>query len=224
MNLFKTNTHGRTLPSTCSKRLVEKTHCNNNHSTMKVQFNKKKLLIDIVKFHSRNSSQKMLARRPLWTICAQRMSDSSDQHGPAQHTLSENESTLTHYLNEPILPITADIFQYWYHPPHLKFKTLAKKFLGLPPSTVNSEHLFSVAGNISDKKRNRLYPQTLQKFSYRNQFSSELAHLYPALAVLRWGEVGHRVRLSVGQHAGKHATLLLSAPVHPTGNFAPQTS
>lgn len=102
--------------------------------------------------------------------------DSSNAQPELAQTLAENE--LARYLNEPILPFTSDICQYWQHSPNLKLRSLAKKFLCVPPSTVDSERLFSVAGNIADKKRNRLQPHILQKLLFVKKNLLQFSHKY----------------------------------------------
>lgn len=67
------------------------------------------------------------------------------------------------YLNEPLQPPSTKVLDYWnLHIQYDKLRLLAKKYLCLPPTTVFSERLFSTAGLICDKKRNRLDPDRVK--------------------------------------------------------------
>lgn len=67
------------------------------------------------------------------------------------------------YLQEPIAPPDTDVLKFWASKQNLpRLKILAKKHLITPAATVFSERLFSTAGLIADKKRNRLDPERVK--------------------------------------------------------------
>ena len=55
---------------------------------------------------------------------------------------------------------------------------LAKEYLIIPASSAASERLFSKAGNIITKKRNRLLPETSQELIFLSSNANELRELY----------------------------------------------
>jgi hypothetical protein len=69
---------------------------------------------------------------------------------------------LQRYLAAPKAPFSADILKWWdFHEleyPHLA--KVARDYAGIPGSSVPSEHVFSRAGDLITKKRNRLAPET----------------------------------------------------------------
>lgn len=81
------------------------------------------------------------------------------------------EEELTQYLREqPLHPKQVEkLGSYWFSSPHSRLRTLAMKYLCVPPSTVFSERLFSTAGNICDQKRNRLDPERIKMLVFLNK-------------------------------------------------------
>ncbi|KAK7912837.1 hypothetical protein WMY93_013048 [Mugilogobius chulae] len=75
------------------------------------------------------------------------------------------------YLSGPNSPRSQDPIEYWETQrsnfPHL-FK-LAQKFLSTPASSVPCERVFSKAGELVSKRRNRLGPSLLQKLLFLNK-------------------------------------------------------
>ena len=64
------------------------------------------------------------------------------------------------YENMEMLPTEENPFM-WWHENRTRFpilSLLASKYLSAPPSSVESERIFSVGGNINTPKRNRLSP------------------------------------------------------------------
>ena len=80
------------------------------------------------------------------------------------------EEELQAYLEDPVISPSADIFNFWNENQRFSnLKRLAKKYLSIPPSTVYSERLFSTAGLIVDKKRNRLDPEKVRMLVFLNK-------------------------------------------------------
>lgn len=87
------------------------------------------------------------------------------------HTdLTSPSEELETYLNEPLISADQNIFEYWKSKVVLpSLQKLAKRFLCLPPATVHSERLFSTAGVIADKRRNRLDPERVRMLIFLNK-------------------------------------------------------
>jgi hAT family C-terminal dimerisation region len=83
-----------------------------------------------------------------------------------QSTPAANASTLEldHYLAEPLIPRTNSLSQWWRENKD-KFPilaSLARTYLGAPPSSVPSERLFSTAGAVITDQRSRLLPDNAE--------------------------------------------------------------
>ena len=74
--------------------------------------------------------------------------DKDDTEQPV--SLSEEENELQQYLSMPRLSHDDDPLKFWrVHETHFRcLVPLAKKMLGIPPTSAKSEHVFSCAGNI----------------------------------------------------------------------------
>ncbi len=78
---------------------------------------------------------------------------------------------ITAYLSEPVLPVRSpdgkanleELTRYWYR--H-KNEWPALSYLSCPPSSVTSERVFSLAGNIVTKKRCALLPGNIGKLAF----------------------------------------------------------
>lgn len=74
------------------------------------------------------------------------------------------------YLQDPLLPPSTNIFAYWKNQHAFpRLRQLARKYLCVPPSTVESERLFSTAGLVVDKKRSRLDPERVRMLVFLNK-------------------------------------------------------
>lgn len=73
------------------------------------------------------------------------------------------------YFNEPLQPQNMCIFKYWKSSNRQILKLLAKKYLCIPAASVASERLFSTAGLICDRKRNRLDPRMARMLVFLNK-------------------------------------------------------
>lgn len=90
----------------------------------------------------------------------------------AQTAENSEEDELNKYLSEPGIPSDSsagEVWKYWGDSPHQRLKQLVFKFLCVPSATVFSERLFSTAGNIVDKKRNRLDPDRVKMLVFLNR-------------------------------------------------------
>lgn len=72
------------------------------------------------------------------------------------------------YFSEPLIAVKQDPLAWWkaneYRFPCLA--QLAKVNLGPPPSSVQSERIFSIAGEVYDDRRSRLLPQNAEKLVF----------------------------------------------------------
>lgn len=81
-----------------------------------------------------------------------------EEAGTSTCTMSAS-SLVDTYLAEPLIPYHSGNSYKWWKENKNRFETLsclAMIYLSAPPTSVPSERLFSVAGDIYDKKRNRL--------------------------------------------------------------------
>jgi hypothetical protein len=68
------------------------------------------------------------------------------------------------WMKEPVMPRNTDVLKYWAAK-QCQYPTIAriaKDHLAIPATSTESERLFSVAGDIITKKRNRLAPSTVR--------------------------------------------------------------
>lgn len=78
---------------------------------------------------------------------------------------------LKHYLDQPLLERTANPVSFWIKEYSLVYPSLsiiAKKYLVVVATSVQSERLFSRAGNILTDCRSRLSPEHLQQLLFLN--------------------------------------------------------
>jgi len=95
---------------------------------------------------------------------------SSKIFGPSQSYLSNNDEINCYLDNIRIPPALPDMnpFKWWYDNKK-KFPILfniARKFLGIPATSVPSERLFSDAGNQITSERNRLKAETVSELLF----------------------------------------------------------
>ncbi|XP_041841820.1 zinc finger BED domain-containing protein 4-like [Melanotaenia boesemani] len=87
------------------------------------------------------------------------------------NTTADSIVEVQRYLAESNTPRTQDLLQYWKNNqktyPHLY--QLALKYLCTPSSSVPCERVFSKAGELVSKRRNRLGAKTLQKLLILNK-------------------------------------------------------
>ena len=72
------------------------------------------------------------------------------------------------YFNAPKVKATEDPLKYWMRKA-TKFPTLARlarRYLSIPASSVYSERLFSEFGNVYDRRRSRLKPDTAKRIVF----------------------------------------------------------
>ena len=75
------------------------------------------------------------------------------------------------YLSAPVAPGTVDVLQWWdehkvYYPATAH---VARQFLSVPATSVESERLFSATGRLISKLRSRLLPETAEILIFLNK-------------------------------------------------------
>ena len=83
---------------------------------------------------------------------------------------------VTAYLSEPVLPVRSpdgkanqeELLKYWYRHKNEwpSLTRLALSYLSCPPSSVTSERVFSLTGNIVTKKRCALLPGNIGRLAF----------------------------------------------------------
>lgn len=94
-----------------------------------------------------------------------------EENRSTSNTTEDSTFEVQRYLAEGNTPRTQDPLQYWKNNqktyPHLY--QLALKYLCTPSSSVPCERVFSKAGELVSKRRNRLGAKTLQKTLFLNK-------------------------------------------------------
>ena len=74
------------------------------------------------------------------------------------------------YCLLPLQPKTSDPFQWWSHNKDSfpELWKIANKMLCAPPSSIESERLFSIGGNVYTPHRNRLTPEIGEQLMFLN--------------------------------------------------------
>ncbi|XP_016103368.1 zinc finger BED domain-containing protein 4-like isoform X2 [Sinocyclocheilus grahami] len=98
--------------------------------------------------------------------------DDSVMESRRRHSVTADATVeVQRYLAEPNIGRLEDPLQYWERQkliyPHLY--RLAVKYLCTPASSVPCERVFSKAGEVVSKKRNRLSPKTFEKLMFLNK-------------------------------------------------------
>ena len=95
-------------------------------------------------------------------------------------SVTEIKLEMKMYENQTNLPRNDDPFMWWNENkdkyPHLS--TLAKKYLSSPPSSVESERVFSIGGNVNTPKRNRLLPEMSESLIFLHYNLRILNYMY----------------------------------------------
>ena len=84
-------------------------------------------------------------------------------------TSYDTASTVDRYLADPLVPFQTGASYKWWNENKACFPALtqlAKQYLSAPPTSVQSERLFSSAGDIYSYKRNRLAPEKAEMFLF----------------------------------------------------------
>ena len=106
----------------------------------------------------------------------------TNQEEESVTTVSFNDlilSELSRFKAEPLLKLQGDVLQWWRQRsmsyPHLS--KMARKYLGIVATSVPSERLFSVTGNIVNSKRSSLDPSNVEKLVFLHDNSPNIVHL-----------------------------------------------
>ena len=88
-----------------------------------------------------------------------------------QNVTSDANVEVQRYLAEANLGRNEDPLEYWGRQKGLypNLYKLAVAFLSTPASSVPCERVFSKAGEVVSKKRNRLSPKTVEKILFLNK-------------------------------------------------------
>ena len=100
--------------------------------------------------------------------CMEDVVESTNAGTRDQAQRSTIETQLHQYLSEPVIARTADPLVWWKlnkeRLPDLA--GLARVYLGPPPTSVPSEHLFSVAGEVISDHRSALLPENASRLIF----------------------------------------------------------
>ena len=75
---------------------------------------------------------------------------------------------VSRYKYEPLLPLKMKISEWWrsHSPSYPNLSIIARKYLSIVATSVPSERLFSVAGNVVNAKRSSLEPENVEKLVF----------------------------------------------------------
>ena len=107
----------------------------------------------------------------LWSSFDKKVTEVATTRQVAIVTRIDCDMELKMYCNDPVLNRKEDPLLWWKNN-EAKFPNLAKiakKYLGIPATSVPSERLFSKAGELVSKKRNRLKPKNVDLILFLNQ-------------------------------------------------------
>lgn len=131
-----------------------------------------KLLLNLEYKEFKNNEIPEQAHQPTTTTqITPTQSFASKIFGPPQTPLSSTNNEVRYYLDNTNTPQAfpdIDIYQWWVDNKE-KFPILfkiARKYLGIPATSVPSERLFSDAGNQISSERNRLKPETVSELLF----------------------------------------------------------
>ena len=92
----------------------------------------------------------------------------------------QNTSEVAKYLALPRIPRTSDPLAWWkaHGKEFPRLAEIARNFLACPPSSVESEWVFSASGFISSERRSRLTMENLEKLTFLKFNLTELGFQY----------------------------------------------
>jgi hAT family C-terminal dimerisation region len=101
---------------------------------------------------------------------SQPANENSSQNVDSQtDTVPPYELQLTNYLKEPRLPrMTTNIYAYWHYSQYPLPEAAARKYLSAPPTSVATEQLFRVAGQLYANRRSNLLGENAEKLLFLN--------------------------------------------------------
>ena len=100
----------------------------------------------------------------LWSFHDQLLKDKTNRF--VQRNEDELPTDLKHYISQSLLDQKSDVLRYWLKECNSVYPTLsliATKYLAVVATSVPSERLFSIAGNIMTEYRSQLSPTHLQQ-------------------------------------------------------------
>lgn len=105
----------------------------------------------------------------LWSL----LEESSNKARRTQSVTATAIDEVNRYLADPPIDRNEDPLTYWrtHKTVYPNLYQVAKHFLCTPASSVPCERVFSKAGEIVSKKRNRLNPLTVEKLLFLNKNS-----------------------------------------------------
>ena len=122
------------------------------------------------KAHGCRSSLILLQKQEFGSILEDIMRNSSNTSPSEPSEVASSE--VERYFTEAPLPLICKNPLTWWEmrTQYIHLSSLAKKMLCIPATSVPSERVFSVAGNIINEKRSRLKPDNVNKliFLYEN--------------------------------------------------------
>ena len=88
----------------------------------------------------------------------------------AEEDEDNTESELEQYLSDLAIPLQTDPLVWWraHELQYPIMSTLARKLLSIPATSVSSERVFSVAGQVMSKLRSGLLPDNVDKLILLN--------------------------------------------------------
>ena len=104
-----------------------------------------------------DSSSPVPAKKSMWDFL-----NDADSNEPENSIAVPTE--FDSYLTQKKLPHSSNALKYWKeNTQFVGMKAVARTVLAIPPTSVRSERVFSISGNVNSEKRNRLRPDISEK-------------------------------------------------------------
>uniref|UniRef100_A0A803TJW7 HAT C-terminal dimerisation domain-containing protein n=1 Tax=Anolis carolinensis TaxID=28377 RepID=A0A803TJW7_ANOCA len=118
--------------------------------------------------HCQQQGQQQQPRQDLFGKMVAILSQSGASHSSKLRKLDSAECSVNRYFEEPQENLSCDPLAYWSSREHVwpHLANVARKFLSCPPTSVQSERVFSMASDVVTPHRSLLDPLSVEKLVF----------------------------------------------------------